>query len=570
MNLPRILPVAVLLAALAATRLPAQYGVESNIPGAGFDPPPGQAAPATAKRPQPATATPTLHVYSRETILDVLVTDAEGHPVRGLKRADFTVSEDGKPQPIRGFSEFDRDAPPTQPAALAPNTYSNAQTIPTSGPVQIFYFDLPPEACLPGPHFEQNIAVGEIVVRAKRYIADYIRTMPAGTQVAVFSFRRDYGLRLLQGFTTDGKSAAAAIDNLAVINACPPSSFDRIAAADQIAAYAAAVHGRKNLIWIGQPLDVMRDGGLSWHPGSSPDAAFIRRSRDMYNRFTAEQIAIYPLNPAGVGGGPGFGGSLGLQTLQVEEVADGTGGAAIFNNNDFKGAIAKLVADTSHYYTLSYVPPRLAEDGRYHPIKITTDHPGLRLTYRGGFNSEQPAPPDNILKVHMSQASMGLGSLPATELLFNAKVEPAQPADPQAGQSPARKSLALAGKLPVGYDTLFTLQPDQITFTQSSDGTVYNGSVEFDLAAYDSYGKVLAVRSQTLKLPLTPAEHADFESHPFQFYLPIDLPTDTITLRLGVFDGTSNRAGTFEIPATSIKPNPTPSVAYAPTPPSKP
>ena len=52
-----------------------------------------------------APAAPTLHVYSRETIVDVLVTDDKGQPVRGLTRSDFTVEEDGKAQPIRGFYE---------------------------------------------------------------------------------------------------------------------------------------------------------------------------------------------------------------------------------------------------------------------------------------------------------------------------------------------------------------------------------------------------------------------------------------------------------------------------------
>jgi VWFA-related protein len=541
MTLSRILP-ALALAALATTRLPAQSnlnsGVESNIPGAGFD----------APTPNPTSAfTPTLHVYSRETILDVLVTDASGHPVRGLKRSDFTVSEDGQPQPIRSFAEFDRDAPAAQPAALPPNTYTNARTIPPSGPVQIFYFDLPARTCLPGPNFAADAAVGAIFTRAKPYIADYLRTMPLGTQVAVFAFRRDYGLRLLQGFTTDGKLAAAAIDNLAVLSACPPTNFDPIAAADQIAAYAAGVHGRKNLIWIGAPLDIMRDGGLSWHPGSSPDMILIHRLMDAYDRFAAEQIAIYPLDPAGVH----LIGGLGI--LQAEEVATGTGGAAIYNTNDFKSAVAKVVDDTSHYYTLSYVPPRLVDDGHFHPVRITANRPGLRLTYRGGYNSEQPAPPDNVLKIHMSQASMGLGSLPATELVFNAKVEPSPPSAQAASPLQTRKSLALAGKQPVPYDTLFSLQPDQIAFAQSSDGTVFNGSVEFDLAAYDGYGKIVAVRSQTLKLPLTAEEHLDFENHPFQFYLPIDLPPGNLTLRLGVFDATSNHAGTLEIPISSTR-----------------
>ena len=69
--------VAALTLSVFATRILAQTTVESNVPGAGFD--------------QSQPALPTLHVYSRETIVDVLVTDDKGQPVRGLTRSDFTA-----------------------------------------------------------------------------------------------------------------------------------------------------------------------------------------------------------------------------------------------------------------------------------------------------------------------------------------------------------------------------------------------------------------------------------------------------------------------------------------------
>ena len=49
----------------------------------------------------PSDPTPTLKVYSRETVVDVTVTDAKGRPVHGLMSSDFTVEEDGNVQSIR-------------------------------------------------------------------------------------------------------------------------------------------------------------------------------------------------------------------------------------------------------------------------------------------------------------------------------------------------------------------------------------------------------------------------------------------------------------------------------------
>ena len=42
--------------------------------------------------------------------LDVSVLDKNRQPVRGLTQADFTILEDGKPQPIVGFATFDVDS----------------------------------------------------------------------------------------------------------------------------------------------------------------------------------------------------------------------------------------------------------------------------------------------------------------------------------------------------------------------------------------------------------------------------------------------------------------------------
>jgi VWFA-related protein len=512
--------------------------VESNVPGAGFG-------------PQDST-TPTLHIYSRETILDALVTDDKGQPVRGLTRSDFKIEEDNLPQPIRSFSEYDKSAPHAPPRALPPNTYSNARALPANGPVQVFYFDIPC-ACSypPGSDFAVDTAVGAVLIRAKKYIADYFRTMPAGTQVAVFAYRCDYGLRLLQGFTTDGPRAATVIDDLVVLSVGKPPSADPIAAADQIAAYVAGIHGRKNLIWIGTPLSIMRDGGLSWSVGGAPDLIIVHRLMDTYDTFTREQIAVYPFDPRGVP----IGGALNFNSLRVEDIATETGGAAIYNTNDFKGAVAKIVDDTSHFYTLSYVPPRAIDDGHYHAIKITVDRPGLHLTYRNGYNSEQPAPPDAVLKVHMSQSTMGLGALPVTQLTFDLQVTPSLPnqaATRPAKSADARRVLPLSGKTPVTYNILFKLDQSQIDFAATEDG-LRNASLEFDLAAYDSTGKAVAVRSQTLKLPLSIEEYREFVQKSFEFFLPIDLPPGELSLRAGVFDIVSNRAGTLEIPLSVPK-----------------
>src|SRR6202044_1755233 len=47
----------------------------------------------------------TLHVSSNLVVVDVVVTDAAGQPVRGLKESDFTVSDNKVAQKIASFDE---------------------------------------------------------------------------------------------------------------------------------------------------------------------------------------------------------------------------------------------------------------------------------------------------------------------------------------------------------------------------------------------------------------------------------------------------------------------------------
>jgi hypothetical protein len=94
----------------------------------------------SAQDPAPASGeTPTvLRTTVRRVVLDVVVTDPQGSPVRGLTKADFSVTEDGKPQEIiafdaNGFSSGMDYLPPVLPPQ-PPNTFVNMPATPEKGP----------------------------------------------------------------------------------------------------------------------------------------------------------------------------------------------------------------------------------------------------------------------------------------------------------------------------------------------------------------------------------------------------------------------------------------------------
>jgi len=254
---------------------------------------------------------PTLQLYSRETVVDVTVTDANGQPVHGLTQADFTVKENGKEQAIRSFKETDAAAEQAGlkgASALEPEVHSNYRGAPASGPVNILLID------------SLNASSTGMVVHVQRETEKYLKTMPEGTQVAVFSLSQG-GLRVMQGFTPDRELLIGAVRRAAAMH----GNVERWTrdwlttdAMDEIAVYVSGIKGRKNLIWLtpGMPVMLTRDGGYQYGGG---EMGPIHRLMDAYELLTRAQVAIYPVDPRGVGP------RMSMNTMLAEQVAEESG-----------------------------------------------------------------------------------------------------------------------------------------------------------------------------------------------------------------------------------------------------
>lgn len=103
---------------------------------------------AIAAYPQSQTAAPGAHsvptfkAKARLVLLDVVVTDNNGEPVTGLKKENFQLSEDGKPQSVSSFEEH-KGAPPTQTKLppMPPNVYTNFLLVQTADSVNVILLD---------------------------------------------------------------------------------------------------------------------------------------------------------------------------------------------------------------------------------------------------------------------------------------------------------------------------------------------------------------------------------------------------------------------------------------------
>jgi VWFA-related protein len=581
---------------------------------------PASSADAAAK-PSPAPSGPTLQVYSRLTVVDVTVTDGKGQPIHGLKQSNFTIKEDGKVQPVESFVEVSEDMAAAQrtPPKLPPNVYTNAQPPPTTSAVNILLLDtlnttssdqvaLRQESIKYLKSMPRGTRVAVLGLGTGLRILQGFTADPAILIAAVDSKKNralpspfdgtDFDDTLnsqIDAVQDNGGNDAVAEDGTAAVLSQfenEQSSFQQdmknrmtLEALNQIAAYLAGTKGRKNLIWFtsGMPLNIFPTGGINDLQGMTDYSKDLRKTTDL---LTAAEVSVYPVDAQALFNNPTLGADQHLDTitkntgarvataqgafqkkkgdeqLSMLAVAEATGGVAYFNTNDLKGAVAKAIDNGANYYTVSYVPPDLSFDGRYHSIDIAVDQPGAELSYRKGYDADDIAKNEVAPGISLTasapepygnnmQASMARGVPPSSQVLFDVRVAPsAQPRKPTDPPLVGELDPRLKGKPLVRFDLEYFFPTRQITFTEDPTG-LRKASLQFEVDAYDVYGKLLTKLSQRRDMQLTAEQYQKFiDSRGQPYFQQIDLPHGEIFLRVGILDGVSDKVGTLEIPLT--------------------
>jgi VWFA-related protein len=120
--------------------------------------------------------------------------------------------------------------------------------------------------------------------------------------------------------------------------------------------------------------------GARWNPGDPRNGA---DTRDANGELTAAG------NPAAQGQ---LVRSVARTTREdsLIEIAEQTGGLAVFSTNDLAGGLARIVNDLSGYYLIGYVPDQATFESRpgpprFHSVKVEVKRPGLKVRSRKGF-----------------------------------------------------------------------------------------------------------------------------------------------------------------------------------------
>ena len=436
---------------------------------------------------QPASSVTTLSVTTREILLDVLVTDASGHPVTGLKASDFTVTEEGEPQVIKNLEEHHpmsaADVAKLKSGpALPPNTFSNFTPVVNTNASTVILLD-----ALNTPLTAQMYLRQQLIA--------YLKNMEPGASIAIFQL--DTEMRLIQGFSSDQQTLLAAAEskrNMPSLLKPMPATATEVyrrtkrevlrEGLQSMGRYLAAFPGRKNLIWFTGEVPLTIFGtGLGTPFRDSFRVVGLEDTDDLADALTLSRVAVYPVDTRGlqvdpqfdasrkgpppVNAGQRFEARQAFNQFDLEDVAGATGGKAYYNTNGLKDTIAEIVSNGSNYYSIAYSTTNKNWDGRFRTIKVVVDRPGVKLQHRRGYyainrdeaeqrqlaalqrrraksgakppptdtaqsSEDQPAgsldavihhPPKGS-EANVLAASMLLGAVAPTEIVFTANVTP--------------------------------------------------------------------------------------------------------------------------------------------------
>jgi len=560
---------------------------------------------ALAQSSPAASPPPSFKVGVTNVLVDVVVTSHHGVPVDGLSKDSFTVLENGHEQPVVSFEAHTPSAarataaPQSQPAGV----YTNAQAVGDSDTVDVLLIDslnTPTQSQMQTHRVlvdylktlpvDKLVAVFTLDTRLnllEDFTTDHTALLRA---VEAFSGRaqkspllktqqdtgeqqknEDEKVEFAMGLKPEYQGLADnLLSNLQQFYADRDSFSDSLrvrytlAAFDQLGRYLSGMPGRKNVIWLSGsfPLAVLPDPNLKNSFQAARD--FSTEVDHTAGLLANARVAIYPVDARGLfpespssasmsSGSEARGPQRIAQAetddftlhaeerMSLEEVAHATGGEAIYNTNDLKGALAEVDRNGEHYYSLAYIPSDKSQSGKPRRIEVRVRPGKYKLSYRRSY---APAQTSQQASGARSFAVLMEHSTPAsTQIIF--RLSPIRvAAEPL--------SAAIAGSNPnaqrpvTRYSIEYNVDVAPFVLTASADGVLHGRATVLSIV-YDGDGHALNSVSNTLNIKVPAAEYSGFIKAGIHYREQLDLPAQAAWLRAGIFDPSSGRIGSLEV-----------------------
>jgi VWFA-related protein len=492
------------------------------------------------------------------TNVDVIVTDGEGRHVRGLKREDFELYENGKRQPITHFTEYNAQ---TQDAATAAEREPRSLLL-FIEPAKLPRFRVEPflnslKELVRKTITEKGDRVALIAFKGRAEVRVAPTSDLASLDRALDVLGEEFlgvahnttgavadQMRELRQFEREGEEMAAdaKIDrpnassrSLATSAARLPAIQAELEMKRRIAAINAAVHamstieGRKILVLATHRLGQLVGAEYFLATGAFGGEAADNRQAvgTIIANANAVGVTVYPVFPAGLDqtsadpNAPDLAQPILMNEMgSLTDIAKETGGLTAYGTTDIAKLMPRVADDVANYYSIAYKPTSNA--ARELVVKVKDRN--LQVRTRRWFlrRTDKARMRDRLLAALYRAWSES--PIPVTATLGEPKA---------AGK---KKSVAMKVRVPI---RALTLLPQE--GKHSGAFTVY-------LMTGADFGEVSAVREETRAVDIPDAKLAAFQAGELTYEVDLVYDGDAERVAIAVLDEVSGDYGLLALP----------------------
>jgi VWFA-related protein len=378
--------------------------------------PQSQLPPEAPQRPQYR-----MRVTSELVLVNVVARDKKGNLIRGLKKEDFTVTEDGKRQQISTFDFENVDELATAGAAQATITGAagsasllhsdRAGANPFDARdrrLMLLFFDF---SGMDPEQIDRGVDSAKKFVKDKMLPADMIALVSLSTNMRVdldFTSDKAKVLSVLSSYTSsqgqgydlgsEGSSEGEAESG----GSYTPDDTDyntftadrKLLALQAIMQALGKIDQKKSIIYFSN--GITQSGVDNQSALRATTASAVRANVSIYPLDVRGLQAFPPggeAQNASLHGQSAYNGNAVFNDLNgnansqetLATLAEDTGGKAFFDSNDFSGVFSQVQKDTSAYYVLGFTSTNPLKDGHFRHLKVQLNRQDVKLEYRSGY-----------------------------------------------------------------------------------------------------------------------------------------------------------------------------------------
>jgi VWFA-related protein len=513
---------------------------------------------------QDATS-PTFKASTNLVIVNVTVRDKRGKAIEGLKKDQFTLLEDGKPQTIAVF-ELQHLNDQTLPALEVPaptlKTRAPATVAPAPEPKPALKADELKDRRLIAMFFDLSSMQPAEQIRARDAAVKFIETqMTASDAVSIMTLTNE--LRVIQDFTNDRETLLGAIQSLRIGDSSELSGLAATGAdATDDSGEFTADDTEFNIFNTDLKLSALEDAARKLAPFPEKKALIYFSSgigktgvdnqsqiRATVNAAVRANVAFYPIDarglvafapagdatqasPKGTGVFTGSAqtsarGSFHDSQDTIFTLASDTGGKALLDSNDLTLGIKAAQTDIDSYYVLGYYSANPAQDGKYRhvTVKIAALAESAKLDYRRGYYAAKVwGKMSSDDKERQLEDALTLDD-PFTDLPLALEVD----------------------YFETGREKYFV--PITVRIAGSALGLSPKSTTDLDFIGQirDPHGKMLGGIRDEIKLKLSEENAAQLGSRHIEYDTGVTLPPGEYNLRFLARENQNGKMGTYEM-----------------------